>query len=365
MVKAQGAVSIVMPCYNKEHYIATMLDTVIAQTWDNIELVLVNDGSTDGTRDIIVEYEPKLKARGYQVTIVDQENVGVCAAAKVGLAHAAGDYICMVDSDDELDPQYVSTMAAWLDENPDCEIVICSGINFRETEKGREFWHLPSTKRPSDDDEISAEHFIIGEIIRTTVWVYMVRAEYLNRCRVVQTYFTDTRGSHEPGYVIPILAYGGKIKYFPVALYNFNGSGEGHSQFKSTEHARQFYDEYHRLCVYAINALPDVVADSSYKCFLRRTSLLSKDIHLYRVALLLRVDEPTKKAFAVQLLDTINKVFGVNPPIAMGRVWGKEMPLISIAENCVFGRESAEGLQLYPELRYAGLRRRDDDGSCS
>ena len=68
----------VVPCYNKVEYIGEMLDSVIAQKWDNIEVILVNDGSTDGTREAIAEYEPKLKTRGYETVIIDQENAG-CA----------------------------------------------------------------------------------------------------------------------------------------------------------------------------------------------------------------------------------------------------------------------------------------------
>ena len=64
-MKTQGKVSMVMPCYNKVDYIAEMFDSIISQEWDNIELILVNDGSTDGTREVIAEYEQRFSARGF------------------------------------------------------------------------------------------------------------------------------------------------------------------------------------------------------------------------------------------------------------------------------------------------------------
>jgi glycosyltransferase involved in cell wall biosynthesis len=355
MTRKQGKVSMVMPCYNKETYISTMFDTILNQTWDTIELVLVNDGSTDGTRDIISIYEPTFKTRGYEIVIIDQPNAGVCAAAKTGLTHATGDYVCLVDSDDELDSEYVATMATWLDEHADCDIAICSGINFRETNEGREFWHHPSKRLPADDNEIGPEHFLMGEIIRQTVWVYMARAEYLSKCQAGETYNSNTRGSHEPGYVIPLLACNGQKKYFPVPLYRFNGSGDGHSQFQTMDHAQRFYDEYDRLCVIAIEALPLEIADMDRKCFLKKVSLLSKVIHLFRVARILEVEDLVLRSYSAQLLETINNVFRVNPPLNPKEVRGKEMGLINAVTACIFHRDEISDAETYPWLNHARL----------
>jgi glycosyltransferase involved in cell wall biosynthesis len=350
MSDQQGKVSMVMPCYNKVKYISAMLDTALTQTWDTIELILVNDGSTDGTREVITEYATRFEARGYETIIIDQENAGVCAAAKIGLAHATGDYICMVDSDDELDPEYVSTMAAWLDNHADCDIAICSGVNFRETENGREFWHYPSKRLPVDDNEIGPEHFLMGEIIRQTVWVYMVRAEYLKKCKVVENYFIDTRGSHEPGFVIPLLAYKGKRKYFPLALYNFNGSGDGHSQFGNMIHAQQFYDTYVELCSIAIDTLPESIASPQRKHFLKKAALLSASLRLYRLAVNMKATDTIIESYAVNLLDDVNATFALDPPLTREQVAGKEYRLTIAIGNCMFNHMSAADVEDFPGL---------------
>jgi glycosyltransferase involved in cell wall biosynthesis len=350
MPSQQGKVSIVIPCYNKVKYISTMLDTVLAQTWDTVELILVNDGSTDGTREVIAAYEAQFEARGYEAIIIDQENAGVCAAAKTGLTHATGDYICMVDSDDELDPEYVSTLAGWLDSHADCDIAICSGINFRETENGREFWHYPSKRLPVDDNEIGPEHFLMGEIIRQTVWVYMVRAEYLRKCQVVESYFIDTRGSHEPGFVIPLLAYKGEKKYLPLALYNFNGSGDGHSQFGDMDHAQQFYDTYVELCDIAIDTLPEDIASPQRKCFLKKAALLSASLRLYRLAVNMKAEDAVIKSYAVSLLNNVNAAFALDPPWTREQIAGKEYRLTTAIGDCMFNHMSATDAEDFPGL---------------
>jgi glycosyltransferase involved in cell wall biosynthesis len=369
--KTQGKVSMVVPCYNKERDIPTMFDTILAQDWDNIELILVNDGSTDNTREIIAIYEPQFVARGYEAVIIDQENAGVCSAAKTGLARACGDYICMVDADDELDPAYVSTMAGWLDAHTSCDIAICSGINFRETDGGREFWHLPSKRLPTDDNEIAPEHFLMGEIIRQTVWVYLVRADYLRKCRIAETYHTSIRGSHEPGYVIPLLAYGGTIKYFPLPLYRFNGSGDGFSESNDMTHAQNYYDRYTELCDIAIDALPQNVADAPEKRFLKRVARLSAALRLYRLAAKMGAAANAEvgaggaaagagtdgdaasamgESYAVALLDEVNEDFAITPPLTREQIAGKEYQLTKAIGDSIFNHMTEADTQAFPGL---------------
>ena len=85
----------------------------------------------------------------------------------------------------------------------------------------------------------------------------MVKVEYFLRCKIVETYYTQNKGSHEPGYIIPLLAFCGKLKFFPLPLYRFSTSGIGHSQFQAFDHVIKFYAEYFFLCKATIEALPD------------------------------------------------------------------------------------------------------------
>jgi len=256
-------VSMIIPCYNKSEYIKEMFDSILMQDWDNIELILVNDGSTDGTYEIIIEYESKFLIRGYEVIIINQENAGVCAAAKVGLEQISGNYVCMIDADDVLDPQYVSVMADWMETHADCDLV-CSGYAYFTEDNGSKTFFkewLP----PKVDFNIEPEDFF-QSITPATIWSYMLRREYFEKTCITQTYFVDTRGSHEPGFMIPMTAYGGKAHGIERALYQYRrGILGAHSQHDTFFKFKEHFDEYYFLCKQVIFSLPSEVADDNRK----------------------------------------------------------------------------------------------------
>jgi len=264
----QSKVSMVMPCYNKVEYIAHMLDSILAQEWDNMELILVNDGSTDGTRDVIAAYEPKFRQRGYDVLLIDQANAGVCAAAKTGLERITGDYVCMIDADDELDPNYVSTMADWLDRHSEDDYTACGYQTYtiRDGNKNIGPYHSqPLSERRND--RMNLRYYLLANICMS-VWVYMVRVSYLRKCMVVENYHTATRGSHEPGYIIPILSGGGKAKFIDLPLYKFNILEESHSKTKQYSKFVDHWNEYERLVNIALEPLPAAEKKQLQRCFL-------------------------------------------------------------------------------------------------
>ena len=89
-------VSVIIPAYNVAEYIPFCLDSLISQTYKNLEIICVNDGSTDSTLDIIKEYAEK----DSRIILIDKENGGLPSARNAGMNIAKGDYISFVDSDD-------------------------------------------------------------------------------------------------------------------------------------------------------------------------------------------------------------------------------------------------------------------------
>jgi len=250
----QGKVSMVVPCYNKENYISAMLDRVHAQEWDNIEILLINDGSTDGTRDIITEYLPRFTERGYDARLIDQENGGCCKAVHTGLINMTGDYFCLVDADDEIEPQYVSRMAGWLDSHSDYEWAAC---NFRTVERidGGIRENLKASCYPfSPDTDNMLTRYIFREMT-TTVWIYMIRVSYLEKCKMIENFCTEHRKVYEPLIAVPLMAHGGKIKYFDEALYRYNVYANDLFGFDSFENAKDYYADYDYLYQWSITRL--------------------------------------------------------------------------------------------------------------
>ncbi|MFN3692324.1 MAG: glycosyltransferase family 2 protein, partial [Fervidobacterium sp.] len=90
-------VSVIIPAYNVEGYIEKTIESVLNQTYRNLEIIVVNDGSTDKTREIAYNI---LKNSGVNFKIIDQTNQGVSVARNVGIENASGDYIKFLDGDD-------------------------------------------------------------------------------------------------------------------------------------------------------------------------------------------------------------------------------------------------------------------------
>lgn len=111
-------VSIIVPAYNCENYIRQCLESIINQTYHNIEIIVVNDGSTDSTNNILHDYDGK-------IILINQNNLGVSTARNVGLEKATGEYIMFVDSDDWIESDMISKMIQYTDYN---SIVRCQYI---------------------------------------------------------------------------------------------------------------------------------------------------------------------------------------------------------------------------------------------
>lgn len=92
--------SVIVPVYNVEDYVGECLESICGQDYADIEIVCVNDGSTDGSRDVLAQWQ----GRDDRIMVVDQPNKGLSAARNTGVALASGDYLCFVDSDDKLEP---------------------------------------------------------------------------------------------------------------------------------------------------------------------------------------------------------------------------------------------------------------------
>jgi glycosyltransferase involved in cell wall biosynthesis len=158
-------VTVVIAAYNAETFIRETIESVLAQSLQNIEVIVVDDGSTDGTQRILGSFSDG------RLTVLRQENRGVSSARNVGLAAARAPYIFFLDADDILLPDALYRMASTLDQTPEC--VACFGHHIRITEDGSELSTravLPWKIFPADDTlrHLVTKNFICSAIcIRT------------------------------------------------------------------------------------------------------------------------------------------------------------------------------------------------------
>lgn len=120
-------VSIVSPCYNGEQHLGYFLDSILDQTYARIELILVDDGSTDNSVRIINDYRKKFEDRGFELIYVYKENGGQASAVNVGLKYVNGVYLMWMDSDDVLYPCAIEKKVDYLKKNPEYGFVLCKG----------------------------------------------------------------------------------------------------------------------------------------------------------------------------------------------------------------------------------------------
>ncbi len=157
-MKNHPLVSIIIPCYNGEKLIERMLDSVIAQTYRPIELIIVNDGSTDNSDSVIQYYHEKFQKADITCKYITQENQGLGGAINTGLKHFSGEYLCWADIDDYYDENSILHRLEFLEDHSEYAVVtsnayildsnnlndkkktIASGVSDNENEY--QFWNL-------------------------------------------------------------------------------------------------------------------------------------------------------------------------------------------------------------------------------
>lgn len=123
-------ISVIIPVYNVENYLDTCLTSVLGNTYKNIEVICINDGSSDNSLAILKTFENK----DNRIIVVDKDNQGVSNARNVGLKAAHGDWISFVDSDDWIHPQFFETLLEIGREN-DADVIAGNHIRKKEYEE--------------------------------------------------------------------------------------------------------------------------------------------------------------------------------------------------------------------------------------
>lgn len=130
-------VSIVSPCYNSERYVGRMLKSILAQSYKNIEVICVNDGSTDSTGAVIRSYASAFEQNGMKLVYTEQPNGGLVSAINTGLKLTSGEYLSYLDSDDFFMPDSVEKRINTLLQNPDYSIVSANVNMVNEEDIGK------------------------------------------------------------------------------------------------------------------------------------------------------------------------------------------------------------------------------------
>ncbi|MEM4724269.1 MAG: glycosyltransferase family A protein, partial [Candidatus Hadarchaeum sp.] len=113
-----SSVSVIIPCYNHGHYLPCAVNSVMAQTFADWEAIIVDDGSTDNTREVAAQFTDS------RVRYIYQDNRGLAAARNTGIRAAQGEYLAFLDADDEWEPTFLEACVAALSQQPALAAVV-------------------------------------------------------------------------------------------------------------------------------------------------------------------------------------------------------------------------------------------------
>ena len=223
-------VSIIMPCYNSEKYLDLSIGSIYEQDYDNLELIVVNDGSTDGSENKILGWKERFADKGLSLIYLYQENKGQGAAISYGLKYVTGKYLSLLDSDDRFYKKSISKRAEFLDKNQEYAGVRCNGFYVK---KGNKKLFITEEDEKNITDLFTA--LTLGE---TNNWAgtYMLRTNVLFDAYPDRNIFPSRQGQNFQ-LLLPV-AYKRKFGYIdePLMEYFLHENSHSHASIPNEQY---------------------------------------------------------------------------------------------------------------------------------
>ncbi len=221
--------SIVSPCYNGTKYLPAYLDSILSQSYSNIELILVDDASTDNTFELANSYREKFESKGYKLIIEKLEkNSGQAAAINKGLSLIGGEIMMWMDSDDILLPQAIEKKVRFLENHPELDYCLNQGYVVNENDINKPVSVLKREK-PTGIDNLF-EDLIYEHNVVFAPGTICVRSEVLKQA-IPSLHIYESREGQNWQLMLP-LAYEYKYGYIEEPLFKYVVHGDSHSHTK-------------------------------------------------------------------------------------------------------------------------------------
>lgn len=252
--------SVIIPAYNCEKYVSRCIESVLSQTGAELEIIVVNDGSTDKTLDVLMGY-------GDKINLIDTENGGVSSARNLGLKSATGDFLMFLDSDDTLAEGAIKKLFEKEAES-DADI-----IRFRYKKVySEEKTDVPSYQ-PSEEKIFLKEDFpreVYPYFMKGIVLNSVVLAMYKRKVLENVSFRTDMRVCEDAVFSLNAVTNANSILFIADVLYNYYTLGESLTG-SSVSVLRKYADNY-RFASATVNKLKEWKMRSPsnvLRCYLR------------------------------------------------------------------------------------------------
>lgn len=270
-------VSIIVPVYNVEKYMRQCLDSIINQDYGNLEIIIIDDGSTDNSGDVCEEY----KCKRPDIIVIHQKNKGLSAARNEGTLVATGKYVSYIDSDDWVSYDYVSHQVKLI-EKYNADIVAISSVSIWNDEK------IPAVAYSQEKVKVysckdALEAMMYGYEMQVKAWGKLFRREIIEKypfpvgalyedIGMMYKVFSDAKivvGSNLPLYYY-------RMRTGSIVNENFD-----YRHFSLIKHANEQY-------CFIKNNYPELTSAAGYRCVYSATELAPKVL-----------ESNSKKAFGV------------------------------------------------------------------
>ena len=275
-------ISVLVPIYNAEKYIKRCIDSIINQSYKNIEVILIEDGSTDNSYNIIKEYQEK----DDRIKIFSIENNGVADARNKAVDNSTGDYITFVDSDDYIEEDYIETLYTNL-KKYNSDIAVCNCFNVIEETGKKDYKTFGISEVKEYTNEEAVKNLFYYNFLRHSPWGKLYKKEVWNNIR-----FPLGKNYEDLAILYKLFLNSKKVIYIPKEKYNYTirKGSIVHNEIRKTD--------VEAIIEYSQKILDDITKNYKNLISAAEYLLFDEELHLwYRI--------PYKKEYK-KYLKTIN-----------------------------------------------------------
>jgi len=252
-------VSVIVPFFNAEKTIEACLQSIQNQTFKNLEIVLVNDGSTDKSQQICNKYAQN----DNRIKIISQKNKGVSSARNIGLDNSIGEWVSFVDSDDIIRESYIYHMLELCKEY-DADIARCASIEVQDYNDVNNYYYLSQQHK---EFVLSSEEALEPKNLPHTIWGGIYKKELFDGIR-----FPEGRLSEDTAVIYKLLYYSSKIVFSNEILYFQVNNSKNHLNYKKEGEINQCdidaITAFYERAIFFDNSQKEKLANYSWNSFL-------------------------------------------------------------------------------------------------
>lgn len=213
-MNTQPKISVLVPCYNVERYIRQCMDSIVNQTLKDLEIICLNDGSTDNTPEILARYAEN----DSRIILINKPNSGYGATMNIGLKEAKGKYISIIESDDYIEPNMLETLYDKAEENmldlTRCLYIERNEITGRDTivNDSPHLYEVNKVFRPIEQQKIF--------FIAPSIWAGLYNRDFLTKNKIC---FLETPGAsyQDTSFAFKTYASAERVMIVPEVLHNY------------------------------------------------------------------------------------------------------------------------------------------------